>query len=175
MRTRLLVTAALAVTALAVPAAALAGDSPAATPAAAQAQTVVFTVDLVSTGTTLHTLPGDITYGWNHLVGTTRWGNKAASVEFLGSVDYTSGTGPFGGFVTFTRSDGTQLAVNATGWATSPADQSGTADATFAGSLQVIGGSGAYSGAQGSGRMTGFRKAALGSPVTLTFSITVQK
>ncbi len=173
MRTRLLITAALAAAAVAVPAVALAGDSPA--PTTAQARSLVFTVDLVSTGTTLHTLPGDITYGWNHLVGQTRWGGRPADVEFLGSVDYTSGTGPFGGFVTFTRSDGTQLAVNTTGWATSPTDQAGTANATFAGSLTVIGGSGAYAGAQGTGRMTGFRKAALGSPVTLTFSITVQK
>lgn len=142
---------------------------------ASPTKTVQFTVGLSSEGTTLRSLPGEVVYGWNHLVGSTEWGRRTASVEFLGSVDYVDGTGPFNGFVTFTRSDGTQLAVSATGWATTPPDQTGTADARFGGTLRVIGGSGPYAGAQGTGTMSGYRKAALGSPVVLTFSLTIQK
>ncbi len=137
-------------------------------------KTLTFDVDYVSTETDLTTLPGDITYGWNHLVGPTRWGKKRAESVFLGSVDYVNGSGAFGGFVTFTRSDGTRLSVSVDGWATSP-DTPGTANTAFNGAVRVIGGSGAYKGARGSGTMTGYRKADLGSPVQLTFTITVRR
>jgi len=142
---------------------------------AAKTKTLTFDVDLVSAGTTLQTLPGDITYGWNDLNGPTRWGKSAARMRFLGSVDYVSGTGPFGGFVTVTRADGTSIAFSVTGWATSPAKEKGTANAKFRGTFTVIGGSGAYAGARGTGTMEGFRRAALGSPVELTFTAIVQQ
>jgi hypothetical protein len=146
----------------------------AGTPAqAAKSRTLVFNVDLISSGTTLETLPGGITYGWNDLRGPTKWGKASAQLRFLGSVDYVDGTGPFGGFVTITRSDGVKLALSVSGWATSPPEQ-GTANATFRGTVTVIGGSGPFAGATGTGTMSGYRKAALGSPVELTFSVTVQ-
>lgn len=149
----------------------------AVTPAQAKTETktLVFAVDLTSQGTTLTTLPGDITYGWNDLRGPTKWGSKNAQMRFQGSVDYVSGSGPFGGFVTITRSNGTQLALSVNGWATAPSDQAGTANATFAGTVRVIGGSGPYEGATGSGTMSGYRKSVLGSPVQLTFSVTVER
>ncbi|MEK9665242.1 MAG: hypothetical protein VW362_03820 [Candidatus Nanopelagicales bacterium] len=168
MRSRLI--AALAVSALAVTPVLVA---PAAS-ADNKAKTLTFKVDYVSTQTDLTTLPGDITYGWNHLVGPTRWGKKRAESVFLGSVDYVNGSGGFGGFVTFTRSDGSRLSLSVDGWATSP-DTPGTANTTFNGAVRVIGGSGAYAGARGSGTMTGYRKADLGSPVQLTFTLTVRK
>lgn len=142
---------------------------------AAKSKTLVFDVDLTSAGTTLETLPGDVTYGWNDLQGPTRWGKSAAQMRFLGSVDYVNGTGPFGGFVTVTRADGVKLAFSVSGWATTPSDEKGTADATFRGTLTVIGGTGPYAKATGTGTMQGFRKAALGSPVELSFSVVVQK
>lgn len=142
---------------------------------AAKTKTLTFDVDLVSTGTTLETLPGDITYGWNDLQGPAVWGKRSAQMRFLGSVDYTDGTGPFGGFVTITRSDGVKLALSVTGWATSPADQKGTANARFRGTVSVIGGTGPYARAQGTGTMEGYRKAALGSPVELTFTVIVEQ
>ena len=168
MRTR--IAAALAATVL-IATAALVG-SPAQ---AAKTKTLTFDVDLVSAGTTLTTLPGDITYGWNDLRGPTRWGTSSAQLRFLGSVDYVSGTGPFGGFVTVTRADGVSIAFSVTGWATSPAKQQGTANATFRGTFTVIGGTGPYAGATGTGTMKGYRKAALGSPVELTFTAIVEK
>ena len=140
---------------------------------ATSAKTLTFEVDLTSQGTTLHNLPGDIVYGWNHLAGSTTWGRRSAELEFLGSVNYVDGNGPFGGMVTVTKSNGAQLAFSVSGWATSPANQKGTANARFTGSLEVIGGAGAYDGATGTGTMSGYRKAALGSPVHLVFSVTV--
>ena len=142
---------------------------------AAKTTTLTFKVDLVSAGTTLQTLPGDITYGWNDLRGPTRWGRSAAQLRFLGSVDYVRGTGPFGGFVTVTRANGTSIAFSVTGWATTPAKEQGTANAQFRGTFTIIGGSGAYAGATGTGTMEGFRRAALGSPVELTFTAVVQR
>lgn len=147
----------------------------AAAPAqAAKSKTLVFDVDLTSAGTTLETLPGGVTYGWNDLRGPTRWGKSPAQLRFLGNVDYVNGTGPFGGFVTVTRSDGVRIAFSVSGWSTSP-ETSGTANATFRGTLTVIGGTGPYAKATGTGTMEGYRKAALGSPVELTFSAVVQK
>jgi hypothetical protein len=142
---------------------------------AAKAKILVFEVDLVSAGTTLETLPGDVTYGWNDLRGPTRWGKSGAQVRFLGSVDYVNGTGPFGGFVTVTRADGVKIGLSVSGWATTPSGNQGTANATFRGTVTVIGGTGPYAKATGTGTMEGHRKAALGSPVELTFSVTVQK
>lgn len=148
----------------------------AAAPAqAAKTKTLTFDVDLVSAGTTLQTLPGDITYGWNDLRGPTRWGKKSAQLRFLGSVDYVDGTGPFGGFVTVTRSDGVILSLSVTGWSSTPTGQQGTANAKFRGTFTVIGGTGPYAGARGTGRMEGYRKAALGSPVELTFTAVVEQ
>lgn len=152
-------------------AAALIGAAPAQ--AKATTKNLTFAVDLTSSGTVLETLPGDITYGWNDLRGPTRWGKQDASMRFLGSVDYVSGTGPFGGLITITRADGVKLGLSVSGWATSPSEDAGTANAKFHGTVTVIGGSGPYAGATGVGTMKGFRKAALGSPVTLTFSLTV--
>ncbi len=168
MRSRL-IAALVAAALIAVPVVA----APAAS-ADSKVKTLVFTVDFTSTDTDLTTLPGDITYGWNHLVGPTRWGKKRADSVFLGSVDYINGSGGFGGFVTFTRSDGTRLSLSVDGWATSP-DTPGTANTAFNGAVRVIGGSGAYKGARGSGTMTGYRKADLGSPVQLTFTVTVRR
>ena len=141
---------------------------------AATSKTLNFDVDLTSAGTTLETLPGGVTYGWNDLRGPTRWGKASAEMRFLASVDYVNGSGPFFGFVTITRADGVKLALSVSGWATAPPEQ-GTANATFRGTVTVIGGSGPYAGATGTGVMSGYRKAALGSPVELAFAVTVQK
>lgn len=167
MHRRLIAT--LAATAL-VALAGLAG-SPAQ---AAKSKVLVFDVDLTSAGTTLETLPGDVTYGWNDLQGPTRWGKSSAQMRFLGNVDYVSGTGPFGGFVTVTRADGVKIAFSVSGWSTSP-ETSGTANAKFRGTLTVIGGTGPYAKATGTGTMEGYRRSALGSPVELTFSVVVQQ
>lgn len=141
---------------------------------AASTRTLTFDTRLTSAGTQLEELPGGIVYGWNHLVGPTMWGKRTADVDFLGSVDYREGTGPFNGFVTVTRADGTTLAFSVSGWSTTPPSETGTSDARFRGTLTVIGGTGAFEGARGTGTMRGVRRAALGSPVRLVFEVTVQ-
>lgn len=133
-----------------------------------------FPVRLSSSGTSLTELPGGVTYGWNDLRGPTRWGSRAANLRFQGSVDYVDGTGPFGGFVTVTRSDGTRLALSVVGYATVPSGAK-PAKTRFRGSVTVIGGSGPYAKARGTGTVSGFRKATLGSPVKLTFAVTVDR
>ena len=150
---------------------ALIGASPAQS--ATTSKDLTFKAQLMSAGTVLETLPGDITYGWNDLRGPTRWGKQDATLRFLASVNYVSGTGPFGGPVTITRADGTKLALSVNAWATTPSGQSGTANATFRGTVTIIGGSGAYAGATGTGTLKGYRKAALGSPARFTFALTV--
>jgi len=155
----------------ALAAAALLSGSPAH--AASTAKNLTIKADLTSFGTVLDTLPGDVTYGWNDLRGSTQWGKQDASVRFLASVNYVSGTGPFSGPVTITRADGTKLALSVNAWATTPSGQSGTANATFRGTVTIIGGSGAYAGAMGTGTLKGYRKAALGSPARFTFALTV--
>jgi hypothetical protein len=135
---------------------------------------LTFATTFTSVGTDLTTLPGDIVYGWNDLRGRTKWGKRSARVKFLGSVDYIDGSGPFGGFVTITRTDGTKLALQVAGEATSPPGP-GTKDTTFSGPVQVIGGTGKFAGATGSGTMTGSRTAALGGAVQLVFTVHVQR
>ena len=153
--------------ALSFPATASAGDR-------TVTRTLTFTSTVTSVGTELNELPGDIVYGWNHLTGTTRWGKRSATMDFLGDVDYIDGTGPFGGFVTITHRNGTQLAWRVSGEAVSPPEP-GTKDATFTGTIRVIGGSGRFAGATGVGTMTGSRSSSLGGAVTLTFTVRVTR
>lgn len=163
-----LASASIAAFALIAPASAHAATAAPAAPA----HHIRFEVTFTSKGTTLNTLSGDKTYGWNHLAGKTRWGSRSAHVDFLGSVNYVDGSGPFGGFITVTRSNGTKLAFSVDGLAMS-GPTAGTSDTRFSGTLAVIGGSGPYTDATGIGSMSGYRKAALGSPVTLTFDLRV--
>lgn len=143
-------------------------------PRATTTQSLEFPVRLTSAGSSLTELPGGVTYGWNDLRGPTTWGARSASLRFQGSVDYVDGTGPFGGFVTVTRSDGTALALTVTGYAIASAK--GTPSRTkFRGTVAVIGGSGPYAGARGTGTVSGFRKSALGSPAKLAFAVTVER
>ena len=140
--------------------------------AAARSERIELRANFTSSGTTLQTLPGGITYGWNHLVAGTTWAGQDATVDFLGDVEYVNGTGPFNGYITVTRADGAKLGLRVAGSALSLAT-TGTADARFSGNVTVIGGAGAYAGASGIGTMTGSRQAALGSPVQMRIVITV--
>lgn len=140
------------------------------TAAAGTSQTVVLAVQLTSRGTTLTTLPGGVTYGWNDLAASTLWGQQRAEMRFQGSVNYVSGSGPFGGFATITRADGAVMGLVVNGSAMSLGK--GTSDTRFSGNVSVIGGSGALTGVQGVGTMTGLRAGQLGAPVELVFRIT---
>jgi len=73
------------------------------------------------------------------------------------------------GFVTFTFAAGSTLGVQFQGAATT----ANGGDTTFAATLGVIGGTGRYTAATGTGIFTGSRKAALGTTVAATFDLTV--
>jgi hypothetical protein len=160
----------LSVAALAV---VLVSAPPAHADTGAKFTTIDFTSRMSSTGTNLQTMPGGHTFGRNDLTGTTRWGNQAAAVDFLATVDYTNGSGPFDGFVTLTRADGTKLSLRTDGHALAVPETSGGTITFFSGSVTVIQGTGAFRGATGIGTMTGSRSATLGSPVKLTFRLKV--
>lgn len=137
-------------------------------------QVLEFPVQLSSASSSITELPGGVTYGWNDLRAPTRWGSRAANLRLQGSVNYIDGTGPLGGFVTITRSDGTKLALSVTGYATKRSTD-GSTRTKFLGVVEVIGGSGPYAKARGTGSVSGFRKSAPGSPVKLTFTVTVER
>ncbi len=149
----------------------LAGPATAAT--SKKLTTLTFTTTLTSSGTTLQNLPGGHTYGWNNLSGTSTWGNQAATISFLGDVDYVNGSGPFNGYVTVTRADGVVLGTHIDGNALAVPEGSAGTRTLFAGSVSVIQGTGAFRGASGIGTMTGVRKSALGSPVEMTLTLSV--
>lgn len=164
----------LAVCALA--AALLAGTSLTGTAnAASSLVTLTFSSTVTSVATELENLPGGHTYGWNHLTGTTKWGNQTATIDFLGDVNYVNGSGAFGGYITVTRADGTKLAFSSKGNALAENETTEGISARFTGALEVIGGTNSYARATGIGTMTGTRAAALGSPVKLVFRLHVRK
>lgn len=110
------------------------------------AKVLVFDVALQSAGSDTYVLPEDVSYGQGRLVGTTTWGKRSASVDWMCSHVSSAGTGPANDLVTITRSDGAVLALAVTGWV----DQG-----KLRGTVQVIGGKGAYRGATGTGTVVG--------------------
>lgn len=143
------------------------GDAP-VTPEGAQ----VVTVQLTSQDKVLHTVGPDDSkiYGSNHLTGEGAVdGGDAVQVEMLATVNYTNGSGDFGGVITFTFDDGSTLGVLMEDGAAVAATD--TTEATFHSNLRVIGGSGALVDAHGTGTFVGTRKEALGGAVEATFTL----
>jgi hypothetical protein len=128
--------------------------------------------DIESQARTLRTVgaDGSVTYGWNQLVGNATVDGQPVGVEMLGNVSYVKGSGPIFGFVTYTFADGSTLAVQFQGAATAKEDGNAT---DFAATLGVLGGTGRYASATGTGIFTGSRQAALGTTVASTFDLTV--
>jgi quercetin dioxygenase-like cupin family protein len=138
------------------------------TSASGAALHVVATLDSVSRTLTTVGQDGSQVYGWNQLAGTD--GANGVGVVMLGNVNYEDGSGPIFGFVTFTFADGSTLGVQMQGSAVATADGTST---KFAATLGVIGGTGRYATAKGSGTFTGSRAAALGTTVSAIFDLTV--
>ncbi|MFN8025713.1 MAG: cupin domain-containing protein [Acidimicrobiia bacterium] len=149
--------------------------APLATPAGTGAGTgtgatqLEVTADLQSQSKLTHTVgaSNEKTYGWNDLVGTATVDGQPVAVDLQGTVDYTNGSGPFGEFVTFTFADGSVLATRMQGAATAATDGATTFEAT----MSVIGGTGKYATATGSGVFTGSRTGDLGAPVQVKFAL----
>ncbi len=103
-------------------------------------------------------------YGTNVLTGVATINNRSVRVRMLGTVDYTDGGGPIGGFLQLTWSDGTTVGMRQKGTAAFDAD---TKKTTFDATLEVINGSGKAGGTSGSGTWTGTRASALGSSIKI--------
>jgi cupin domain len=146
--------------------------APLATPFGTDAtgDTVKLETTLSSQSRTLYqTGPGnESTYGWNRLTGTSTLNGQPVSIEMLATVEYTKGSGPFSGVVTFAFADGSTVGVSMVGATT--AQPNGT-DASFASTLGVIGGTGQYANTAGYGTFTGTRSAALGTDVGAVFTL----
>ena len=129
------------------------------------------TADLQSQTKLTHTVgtSSEKAYGWNDLVGTATVDGQPVAVDLQGTVDYIKGSGPFGEFVTFTFADGSVLATRMQGAATANADGS----TAFGATMSVIGGTGTYANATGSGVFTGSRTGELGAPVQVKFVLTL--
>ena len=128
------------------------------------------TTNLDSESRTLHTVGTDRIYGWNRLLGTATVDGQPVSIEMLATVNYTKGSGPFSGLITFTFADGSTLGVQMQGTTVASAD---TTSAAFTSTLGVIVGSGRYATATGTGTFVGSRSAALGTSVAATFDLTL--
>jgi hypothetical protein len=155
-------------------AALLQAGAPLSTPVGQSASGTALEVsaDLESQSRNLHTAgaDGSVTYGWNQLVGTATVDGQPAGVELLGNVSYVKGSGPIFGFVTYSFADGSTLGVQFQGSATATANGDET---TFAATLGVLGGTGRYASATGTGIFTGSRQAALGTTVASKFELTI--
>ena len=138
--------------------------------AASSSQTVVVSVSFAAQTRSVHQVGpgGSVSYGQLRFTGTTTLDGQAVAAELLSSVHYTRGTGPFTGWVTLTKPDGSLLGLELLGHTKAQPD---TTDATFSGQVLVTGGTGTYATARGSGTLSGSRKAALGGTADLTFRI----
>ena len=139
--------------------------------AAPAAQEVVLVTTLTSVGTSLNTI-GNVKYGWNDLKGVANWGKEPVTIRLQGDVAYKNDNGPFNGYFTIVRADGTQLAFHVDGQALSIPVAEGTRT-NFRGVMSFLQGSGSYSNAQSTGTMVGSRDAAIGSPVKMTLRFTL--
>lgn len=106
------------------------------------------------------------TYGWNRLVGTTRSNLGEFDVVMLGNVNYVEGSGPFFGFLTLTAANGDMLSLQMDGSA--QVEDDGVT--RLSSKLEVIGGTGEYVNAGGSGSFTGMRIAEVGAPIEFTMT-----
>jgi quercetin dioxygenase-like cupin family protein len=153
-------------------AALLEDGAPVATPVgtAAAGTRMRLTTTLTSQDRRLSTVGpnGSRVYGWNHLRGTATLDGQDVDVDMLGSVNYTSGNGPFSGFITFTFPGGGTLGVAMQGATKASAD---TKNAAFVATLGVIGGTGRFAELTGVGTFVGSRTAALGTAVAATFDL----
>jgi len=113
---------------------------------------------------------GDVTYGWNQLVGSTTTPSGPTTVEILGNVDYLNGSGRFFGFLTMRFASLSTVGFLMEGRAAKQADGTTKLTAT----LKVVDGTAAFTGARGSGSFRGARAAALGSPIEITIRARVR-
>lgn len=127
-------------------------------------------VDLTSTYSDLATVgpAGQRVVGWNRLEGRSTFLGVPVAVKLLGAVEYTGGSGPFDGYVSFTAADGSQLVMYLDG----QASREGESTDLF-GRLEFVGATGKWRGAVAAGEFRGSRANKVGAPIAATFSLVV--
>ena len=130
------------------------------------AQQVAFEAKLSSASSTTYEVGQDNSqvFGVNLLEGNTTINGESVKVQVLGTVNYQSGSGPFGSFLALQWPDKTVLGLELDGKATKDAE-SGATD--FTAQLQVINGSGQAQGTTGSGDFTGSRTGPLATEIDI--------
>jgi hypothetical protein len=133
---------------------------------------ITFTVTLTSQQTVLEQVGrgGTKTYGWNQLTGTASTDSGDVGVTLLGNVSYVDGSGPFYGFLTLKFASQSTLGLTLNGKAVKQPD----GDTLLTSKLKVIDGNAAFTGVSGTGRFTGSRAAALGSPIVIKVTVNVR-
>jgi hypothetical protein len=149
-------------------------DSVASTTIAPSAPTQTIKVLTNLTEKALHTVgaSGEHTYGTVHLEGDGTSESGPVNVEMQATVNYTNGSGGLDGVVTFTYPDGSTLAFMMVGGSTAVA-ANGTG-ALFHSELEMIGGTGKYVTATGTGTFNGSRKSNIvGEGDEMTFALRI--
>ena len=111
----------------------------------------------------------DHTFGSNFLTGTTTVAGQPGTLQFVATVNYASGSGPWTGLITVTTPIGT-FGITSQGQATLSAT---TTNTTFGGTARVIGGTGAYVAMEGGGTISGIRQTSLGGTVNWQWDLIV--
>lgn len=126
---------------------------------------MVFGFDLESVEKRLHKVGADeqILYGWNHLRAEAEFEGSAIDIELQAGVEYVNGAGRCDGRFTLRFPDESVLALAFIDCeAFTKSEVSG---ARFASRVRVIGGSGRFVDASGSGSFTGERREEIGGVV----------
>lgn len=149
-----------------------AGYLPAASPAMIPARagshaTIIVRTNLVSKGKLTESV-GSLTYGLLHRVDSHPTG--AIYVNFLASVYYHNGNGPWTGFARIQFSRTSSIVVRMSGMTTTALSGAMSLHA----SLRVIAGTGTYSAATGTGVFEGTRTSVLTSPLQGVFDLHVR-
>ena len=108
--------------------------------------------------------------GMLEIAGKAQVGGEEADVTVYALIDYTNGSGPWQAYMTVTFADGSALVAYGSGM--TAADEKGL-NSRFQGPLMVVGGSGRYASALGSGTMVGARTSQVGDDVVIHYEITL--
>jgi hypothetical protein len=103
---------------------------------------------------------GSLQYGVGRLTGSAELDGRPVEVESMFSLRYADGSGPFSGWLTLASADGDVLGLGYEGLAV----RRGTTT-RITGVVEVVGGSGAFEGVAGVGRMSATRDGQVGSGV----------
>lgn len=140
--------------------------------AAAERETLAVSVSLATAGDHVFVRQaGDLEAGFTRKQATTSVNGQAVRVEMLSTLEYVKGSGPVGGYFTFQWERTDVLALRYKGEAFRNPD-GGT---TFDGTVEVLGGVGAYSRATGHGVVHGFRPGQVGGVGVYTLHIEVER